>query len=62
MQTDPSGTAVERKSIFLSFTHSPFILDLQSSDDVKSIITFDLDYSIPKQVGSLDIDLSQVCP
>ena len=54
---DPRNGSGE-KVVFL-ITHSPFILDLQSSDDVKSIITFDLDYSIPKQVGCLDISLSQ---
>ena len=46
-----------QKVVFL-ITHSPFILDLQSTDDIKSIISFDLDYSVPRQVASLDLDLS----
>ena len=35
--------------VFL-ITHSPFILDLRSEDDVKSVISFDLKYSVPRQV------------
>ena len=53
---DPNINA-KRKVIFL-ITHSPFILDLQSSDDIKSIISFDLEYSEPKQVADLDLDIS----
>lgn len=57
---DPYQCA-EKKVVFL-ITHSPFILDLQSADDIKSIISFDLDYSIPRQVASLDLDLSSIAP
>ena len=44
-----------KKIVFL-ITHSPFILDLRSEDDVKSIISFDLEYSEPKHVAHLDSD------
>ena len=51
-------TKPEKKIVFL-ITHSPFILDLRSEDDFKSIISFDLKYSTPKQVAGLeDIDVS----
>ena len=43
---DASGTA---KIVFV-ITHSPFILVLRSHDDVKSVISFDLQYSVPRQV------------
>ena len=46
-----------KKAIFL-VTHSPFILDLQSIDDMRSIISFDLGYAVPKQVYGLDLS----CP
>ena len=46
------------KALFL-VTHSPFILDLRSVDDLSSIISFDLDYSVPRQVHSLDISCSE---
>ena len=46
-----------KKVVFL-ITHSPFILGLRSTEDLKSIISFDLEYSPPKQVGSLDMDIS----
>ncbi len=40
------------KKILFLITHSPFILDLRSEDNVKSVISFDLDYSVPRQVAS----------
>ncbi len=46
-----------KKIIFL-ITHSPFILDLRSEDDIKSVISFDLDYSVPKQIASTIQDMS----
>lgn len=48
----------DNKALFL-VTHSPFILDLRSVDDLSSIISFDLDYSVPRQVHSLDISCSE---
>ena len=53
---DPNN-ADGKKVVFL-ITHSPSILDLQSTDDIKSIISFDLDYSVPRQVASLGLDMS----
>ena len=49
---NPTKTAV-----FL-VTHSPFVLDLRQQDDLASMICFDLEYSIPKQVANLNVDLS----
>ena len=43
--------ALDKKIIFL-ITHSPFILNLRVEDDIKSVISFDLDYSIPRQIAS----------
>ena len=53
---DAAGNA---KIVFL-ITHSPFILDLRSDDDVKSIISFDLEYSIPRQVVRKNPDVASV--
>ena len=46
-----------KKIVFL-ITHSPFILDLRLEDDIGSVISFDLDYSIPRQVASATPDVS----
>ena len=48
-----AGSAAEsskQKIVFL-ITHSPFILELRYAHDIKSLISFDLDYSVPKQVA-----------
>ena len=47
-----------KKGIFL-VTHSPFMVDLQSIDDLNSIISFDLEYAVPKQVYGLEISCSE---
>ena len=49
---------VNKKAIFL-VTHSPFAVNLRSVEDLGSIITFDLDYSAPKQVLSTDVSCSE---
>lgn len=48
---DPESDA--RKKVVFLVTHSPFILDLRSEEDLMSVISFDLDYSEPKQVFNL---------
>ena len=48
---DPSSGS-NKKVVFL-ITHSPFMLDFRSLDDLNSVISFSLDYSIPKQVCNL---------
>ena len=48
---DPNGNS-DKKIIFL-ITHSPFILDIRSEDDLKSIISFDLEYTTPKQIANV---------
>ena len=53
---DPAKDS-KKKLVFL-ITHSPFILDFRSTDDLKSLITFSLDYSIPSRWSTLDADSS----
>ena len=52
--SDPA--MVGPKKIVFLITHSPFVLDLCSEDDLNSVISFDLEYSVPKQVASLNLD------
>ena len=47
--------AGKSKVVFL-ITHSPDVLDFRSADDIKSVISFDLKYSIPRQVMSENLD------
>ena len=42
-----------KKIVFL-ITHSPFILDFRSIEDVKSVVSFSLDHSVPRQIFSMD--------
>ena len=51
----PGGPA-HKKVVFL-ITHSPFILDLRCDEDIKSVISFDLTYSVPKQIARATPDL-----
>ena len=51
------GAAGNAKIVFL-ITHSPFILDLRSDDDLRSVISFDLDYSVPRQVARESPDVT----
>ena len=48
--------SAKQKIVFL-ITHSPFILDLRFEQDIKSVISFDLDYSVPKQVARVAPEL-----
>lgn len=48
---DPSTDGM-KKIVFL-VTHSPFILDFRSEEDLRGVISFDLEYSVPKQVHNL---------
>ena len=43
-----------RKKLLFLITHSPFILDLRSVDDLKSVISFSLDYSNPRRWSTLN--------
>ena len=47
------STDKKKKVVFL-VTHSPFILDFRSVDDVKSVISFTLSHSIPNHILDLD--------
>ena len=49
---DPDADS--KKKVLFLITHSPFILDFRSVEDLKSVISFDLTYSVPKQISSLD--------
>lgn len=42
-----------KKIVFL-VTHSPFILDLRTTDDLQAVISFDRNFSIPRRVESKD--------
>lgn len=48
------STADKKKKVVFLITHSPFILDFRSVEDVKSVISFDLDHSVPKQILNMD--------
>ena len=48
----------KKKKIIFLITHSPFILDFRSEDDLNAVISFSLDYSVPKQISKLNIDMS----
>ena len=45
-----------RKKLLFLITHSPFILDFRSVDDLKSVISFSLDYSTPRRWSTLNGD------
>ena len=47
----------DKKIIFL-ITHSPFILDLRSEDDLRSIVSFDLNFSEPKHFASIESNVT----
>ena len=49
--TPSEGT--NKKIVFL-ITHSPFILDFRSVEDVKSVISFTSTHSVPRQLFNLD--------
>lgn len=49
---DPS--ADKKKKVVFLVTHSPFILDFRSIEDVKSVISFNLDHSPPNHILDLD--------
>jgi hypothetical protein len=49
---DPSQDA--RKKIVFLVTHSPFILDFKCVEEMKSVMSFSLDHSIPKTLFHLD--------
>ncbi|MDP2883629.1 MAG: AAA family ATPase, partial [Ignavibacteria bacterium] len=49
---DPSVD--KKKKVVFLVTHSPFILDFRSIEDVKSVISFNLNHSIPNHILNLD--------
>jgi hypothetical protein len=49
---DPN--ADKKKKVVFLVTHSPFILDFRSIEDVKSVSSFNLNYSIPNHILDLD--------
>ena len=48
-------TETEKKAFFL-ITHSPYILEFRTDEDLNSVISFDLAYSTPKQIKNLDLN------
>ena len=57
--TEQTPTSGPQKVVFL-ITHSPFIVDLRSEDDLNSTILFDRAYSQPRQVASLNLDFTSL--
>ena len=57
---DPSSD--NKKKVVFLITHSPFILDLRTSEDLKSIISFDLKYSKPIQIAELNLEIPSSNP
>ena len=57
---DPT-THSNKKVVFL-VTHSPFILDFRSLDDLNSVISFDSEYSLPNQVCQLQPGIQAPLP
>ena len=57
--TDNSTVADQGKVVFL-ITHSPFIVDFRTEDDLNSIILFDRGYSKPQQIARLNLDFSSL--
>ena len=55
--TGKKSASGNTKIVFL-ITHSPFILDLRSDVDVRSVISFDLEYSVPRQVACVSPDVT----
>lgn len=49
-----SGNPDDGKKIIYLITHSPFILDFQTIDDLKSVICFHSDFSKPSFIENLD--------
>lgn len=49
----PPTIGSTKKIVFL-ITHSPFILDFRSIEDVKSVISFSSSHSVPRQLFDLD--------
>lgn len=43
-----------KKKIVFLVSHSPFILDFRTVEDVKSVISFSLDHSVPNHIFDLD--------
>ena len=48
-----AGNPNEGKKVVILVTHSPFILDFRSLDDVKSVISFDLERSVPRHIRDI---------
>ena len=54
--------ADSKKKVIFLITHSPFILDLRSSEDLNSIMSFNLEYSEPTQIAELNLNISSSNP
>ena len=53
-------TADSPEKVIFLITHSPFIVDLRSEDDLNSTILFDRAYSQPQQVANLNLEFSSL--
>jgi len=43
-----------RKKVIFLITHSPFMVDVRGIDDLKSLLSFDLEHSLPKSLAGVD--------
>lgn len=48
-----AGDSAVEKKVLLLITHSPFILDFQNVDDLKSVLSFDLAHAPPRGMSDL---------
>lgn len=47
--------ATDKKKVVFLVTHSPFILDFRSEDDVNSVISFGMDHATPVQISNINL-------
>lgn len=48
----------KKKKIIFLVTHSPFVLDFRSAEDVKSVISFKLDFSVSRHIFEFDSEVT----
>jgi hypothetical protein len=51
-----------RKKVVFLITHSPYIIDLRSMDDLSSVLSFSSDHSIPVSIGNISPRLASLIP
>jgi hypothetical protein len=54
-----AGDPATGKKVVILVTHSPFILDFKSSEDVKAVMSFDINRSIPRDIHDISVAASE---